>query len=286
MESTSNARPDISMGLGFHGWHYFMISIQFSPLATPEQVCLDSGCSITLADASWIQEQLPRTQLQTMATPLRVHGLGAVTHTSTAYILLPMYFQGTCCSDKKKVLATFTQEVHLVDNLQAKMLISIDILGPEKIDLLLSQGVAHIGSCNIDAEITAHPKGPPIHAPVHTGAHMMILAHSCIAVPVKHWLELLGNNLTDAQDLLFKPATSGISIFAHLANATMSAVLVHNDTSRPIHLPQGYQLSFLEDFNLSYEAFHILNADPGLAELTLQNPQVVDECPPTITPHG
>ena len=54
VESTSNARPDIGMGLGFCGWHYIMIGIQFSPLATPKQVCLDSGCSITLMDASWI----------------------------------------------------------------------------------------------------------------------------------------------------------------------------------------------------------------------------------------
>src|SRR5438046_7541304 len=112
-----------------------------------------------------------------MATPLRVCGLGAVTHTTMVYILLPMYFPGTCHSDKKKVLAMFTQEVHLVDNLQAKMLISVDILGPKKIDLLLSQGVAHIGSCDIDTEITACPKGPPIHAPIHTRAHTTILAH-------------------------------------------------------------------------------------------------------------
>ena len=171
--------------------------------------------------------------------------------------------------DKKKVLAMFTWEVHLVDNLQAKMLIGVDILGPEKIDLLLSQGVAHIGSCDIDAEITAHPKGPPIHAPVHTRAHMMILAHTCIAVPVRHWLELLRDNPTDAQDFLFEPASSGISVFAHLADATMSAVLVCNDTSRPIHLPQGHQLSFLEDIDLSCEAFHVPNATPGLAELAL-----------------
>src|SRR5438045_91773 len=167
-----------------------------------------------------------------MATPLRVCGLSAVTHTSMVYILLPMYFQGTCCSDKKKVLAMFTQEVHLVDNLQAKMLIGIDILGPEKIDLLLSQGVAHIGSCNIDTEITAHPKGPPICTPIHTRAHTMILAHTCIAVLVRHQLELLRDNLTDAWDLHFEPTSSGISVFAHLADATMSAVLVCNDTSR------------------------------------------------------
>src|SRR5438045_3652542 len=54
VESTSNARPDISTGLSFCGWHYITISIQFSPSVTPEQVCLDSGCSITLTDASWI----------------------------------------------------------------------------------------------------------------------------------------------------------------------------------------------------------------------------------------
>ena len=44
----------IGMGLGFRGWHYIMIGIQFSPSATPKQVCLDSGRSITLMDASWI----------------------------------------------------------------------------------------------------------------------------------------------------------------------------------------------------------------------------------------
>src|SRR5438552_3493641 len=92
VESTSNAKPDIGTGLSFCGWHYIMIGIQFSPSATPEQVCLDSGCSITLTDASWIQEQLPRIQVWTMATPLRVCSLSAATHTSMAYILLPMYF--------------------------------------------------------------------------------------------------------------------------------------------------------------------------------------------------
>src|SRR5438045_7676942 len=129
-------------------------------------------------------------------------------------------------------------------------------------------------------------RDPPIHAPVHTMAHMTIPAHTCMAVLVRHQLELLRDNLTNAQDLLFEPASSGILVFAHLADATMSAVLVCNDTSRPIHLPQGHQLSFLEDIDLSCKAFHVPNADPVLAKLALWNPQVMNEQPPAITPHG
>ena len=220
-----------------------------------------------------------------MATPLKVRSIRATSHSSLEYVLLLMYFLGTHRSDKKRGLATFTREVHLVDNLQAKMLIGVDILGPEKIDLLVSKGLAYIESCNVDVEITARPRGSPVRSPVLTNTNTTIPALSCVAVPVKHQLGLV-NSSPDARDLLFEPDSSRVSVFAHLADASLSSVLVHNDSKLPITLPQGHRLGFLEDIDLSCQVFHIKDANPGLAELALKSPPPTDSRPPKISSHG
>ena len=66
------------------------------------------------------------------------------------------------------------------------MLISVDILSLEKINLLLLQEVAYIESYNINIEIIACSKRPPIHTLVYTRVYTIILAHTYIAILVRH----------------------------------------------------------------------------------------------------
>jgi hypothetical protein len=56
-----------------------------------------------------------------MAIPLRVRGIDTSRHLMSEYVLMPMCFVGVRHKDKQRVIATFTREVHLVTDLQAKI---------------------------------------------------------------------------------------------------------------------------------------------------------------------
>ena len=66
------------------------------------------------------------------------------------------------------------REAHVVDNLKAKMLISVDILGPERIDLSMALSSGHIGSCNVDFPIELKLKGNYVRRVVSAKSHILI----------------------------------------------------------------------------------------------------------------
>ena len=73
-----------------------------------------------------------------MASPLKVWGLGTLKYKTSEYITSPLYLPVTEKDTARKVLAYVRREFHIVDNLRAKMLISNDVLGPEKIVIDIS----------------------------------------------------------------------------------------------------------------------------------------------------
>ena len=81
-----------------------------------------------------------------MALPLRVKGLRLAMYNTNEYILIPIFIPAV--KDGVNVLYRIYREVYLVDNLKAYILLGNNIIRPKKIILDISQGKAHIGSCN------------------------------------------------------------------------------------------------------------------------------------------
>ena len=71
-----------------------------------------------------------------MANPLRVKGISGNEHSTVDYAILQIYIPG---KDKQgeDTKAVMTREVHIVNSLDANMLIGTDVMVPERMDILL-----------------------------------------------------------------------------------------------------------------------------------------------------
>ena len=117
-----------------------------------------------------LQKAIPGLQVQQMPKAISVRGLGSNKHQSSEYAVFPLLLPGKHKVTGKNVTAmTAPREVHIVDNLKAKMLIGMDIMVPENIDIILSTSTAYIGSCQVEIllEMRARGNGYTVLQPVH-----------------------------------------------------------------------------------------------------------------------
>ena len=74
---------------------------------------------------------------------IQIKGIEAETHQCEKYTNLAIYLSG----DKIRTVI-IEQEVHIVKDLKAKMLVGLDILSPKKIFIMMNNIKAVIKSCN------------------------------------------------------------------------------------------------------------------------------------------
>ena len=103
-----------------------------------------------------------------MASPLKINGIVGNQHTSAEYVIATLRILG---KDKDgPVEAVITRELHIVDHLDANILIGTDVMLPEKMDILLSNKTLRIGTCNVDVPVQLRIRASyqqhlfPVHA--------------------------------------------------------------------------------------------------------------------------
>ena len=119
---------------------------------------------------------------------------------------MTIYFPGI---DKngKQALAKISREAHLTDNLAAKLLIGIDILVPEKVDIIISKKAGYIGSYRIDIKLKATLKKGIAKLLVCVIARIIIPLFAFIAIPIYYIA------IAEDRDLLFKPDNILVTLF-------------------------------------------------------------------------
>ena len=107
----------------------------------------------------------------------------------------------------------------------------MDIMGPEKIDIIISTKQAYIGSYKVIIPIKIRPRSSQqVRQIVYAKTAMTIPPEQQIQIPVQHI------KLPD-QDFLFKPSNAaGISLFAHLTDQSFDSVLAQNDSNSTIKI--------------------------------------------------
>ena len=155
----------------------------------------------------------------------------------------------------------------MVDNLRAKMLIRIDILNSKDIDLVISTRTGHVSSYRTTFQLTvAPPPRPFIKHNVIIGKSVSVPAHSYIAVPIEH-IKLPARN-----NFIFKP-TKGcpIALFASVVNSSFHAVLVRNDSDKPVDLPNKLYINSVTDIEVD-RYYHLDNSEEA-QELAVKLPK-------------
>lgn len=130
-------------GLGFRGWHYATIKARLQKPSSPSyDICLDTGCTMSLMDRVFLTEASPGRPTRRMASPISVRGLGTTNHNTNEYVLLQISIPAI-----NGRIALIERELYVVDDLRAKILIAVDILGQEAIMLDIGRHTGAIHSC-------------------------------------------------------------------------------------------------------------------------------------------
>jgi len=250
------AKREDTKGYGFKGWRYATALTQLTSEEKDELICLNTECTMSLVNREFLMKQALKTTIKRMPSPIQVKGIGAGTHQCEKYADLAIYLPG----DKTRT-AVIEQEVHIVKDLKAKMLVGLDILGPKKISIMMNNTEAVIKSCNnIRVPLT-------VHSWLANQVKKTILSEKTISIPPRSYatVNVVKTSLPKDQDLLFKPECQqgDSSVYAHIVDHTLSAVQVQNDTDMPLVILRKTRLGHV----VEYEADGCYLADSKDAEL-------------------
>ena len=105
---------------------------------------------MTLIDRQFLREQVSDMIIHCMLLFISVQELEVIIHQSAQYAKMNIYL-----SERSDCTAVVSQEIHIVKNLKAKLLISMNILVSEDIIMNLLRKFTIIGSCdNIEILLT------------------------------------------------------------------------------------------------------------------------------------
>ena len=264
-------------------WQYARVGMAFTPTGPTREVCVDSGCSVTLVDRNFLLENHPQAVLRATTIPINVRGIGAHACKCTEYTSIPFYIPGE--KNGKPLIAHFTRYAYVVDNLKANMLIGVDVLAPEDMEINFRMRRLTIGSCGgISAKINLSPK--------LGRTKRIVLAKEPTTIPAKSFrrvqVSLRGKTpLPVDRDLLFAPLNSptNAGIQAHLVDAEFYFVNVENPTEDPLVIPRKMRLGIITD----YQEEGCYYVEPENASLAVNPPSSRDptvEVPETKLPNG
>ena len=261
IKSSADSAFEVGTGHAFRQYHYAMAQFQLTPDSDPKSGCLDTGCSVTLMDRAFLALTHPGLAIRTMASPITVRGLGANVHQTAEYVVTPLYFPG-----EHAIAVTAPREVHIVDDLKANILIGMDVMVPEKIDVLASQATALIGSCDVSIPIDVRSRaGRAIAHPVHSKKSLLVPPHSQVQIPVHHAC------LPD-RDFFFEPDETNLTLFAHFVDSSTSAILAKNDSDRAVMIPRNFRLGTIQEADFD-NCYHITTGQEDAVDLASRRPQ-------------
>ena len=250
-KSTVDSRPDIGTGYGFRSWTYLRMWITPDPAkpAFEVDICGDTGCSRSLVDRKWLSDCYPQLQVRKRATPLPVRGIGKAVHLSYDYVIL----QGTHAG--AAAFAFFEREVGIVEELAANMLVGMDILGPEKTDILLSENKAVIHSCGVTIPIETRNR-QKYDVRVRAGQDLRLKPRETATLHVTH------APVDQNQDYIFEPSSATVNrnrfgAFALLATGGLEHAIVTNDSPYYITLRKGQFVGHLVSIDPECETAQI-----------------------------
>lgn len=252
----STSKDSASSGYAFRGYHFITALVRLSSTSQLQKLCVDTSYTISLVDRTFLLQQVPNAEILKMPMPIRVRGIGDKKHNASHYTKLQMYLPAT-----NGATALIKREVHIVDNLSANTLISVNILKPEGMIIDLDKNLIIIQSCqNLEVPIKASGKGSRTNTTVFSQAHIVVAPHTNKRIQItgpRHRALRLPTN----RDLIFKPEKlDSLSVYAHVVDCHISHIFIRNDTNEAIKLPRNVKLGHVTEYEAAecfpVKAFH------------------------------
>lgn len=238
IESDAGAVADT--GLAFRSYHYATVLLGFAWQGSSYTVCVDTGCTMTLFDRKFLNDLALGLTIKKARALISVRGVGTARHLTDDYLLMDLYIKGSV--DGRESIAHIRREVHIVDNLKAKLLLGMDIMTPERMIVNLDTKQLTLNSCRgltTNLGVTARDN-TRIRRVIKPEGRIVVDANTIIRVPVR-----TDQPLPD-RDFLFEPYLVGA--YAHIVDCSLSAIYVRNESSSPITIRKSTSLGRLVEF--------------------------------------
>ena len=254
-------KPDATKGnagYAFRNWHYATSKMRIATEddgnipseEKEEEICVDSGCPVTLGDRQFMKRQLGEDmRVQQLASPLPVRGVGGKLVKTSDFVRAQLFISGTDAAGNSTTAAIIA-EVHLVDDLKANMLVGVDVLKPQKMTLDFEHNTLTIGSYGVTAAINPVTRAKPhIKRTIRSQKAFTVLPGEVARVPV-----IFHGELPNDRDFLFEPQCSEYlghdgGVFAHIVDSSLSFIQVRNSTESPVTLPRRGRLGSVVEYN-------------------------------------
>ena len=158
-----------------------------------------------------------------------MRGIGNHTHQCSEYAIVTLFIPGIIGG--RPAIASISHQLHIVDGLQAKVLVGIDILGPEQAIVDIGRERLTLPLCkDLQAELSVTPKQARTTGKVVLASKKVTVpANSIMPVPVRL---KKATQLPPNQDFVFQPAARGLNLGlqggprAHIVDTNFSFIEV------------------------------------------------------------
>ncbi|KAI1007622.1 hypothetical protein K3495_g606 [Podosphaera aphanis] len=217
---------------------------------------------MSLIDKCTLKKYSPTTSILTMDKPMKVKGLGDKQYDASTFLILDILMPGS-----NNTTPHIRRQFHIVENLDAKILLGIDIASPEG------------WSIDMENEKLVMPHCQGISVPISTKFRAPIsitrvFATSKTGVP-PHSRKLIKVGNKDGpkinlpvHDMLYEPiAQDVVKYFPQVVSRECNWVLVQNDSSTEIIIPTHHVMGELVDTEVDLmtrvsetEVYHLMPA--------------------------
>lgn len=247
--STSTPLAD---GQEFRRWHYTTCDASLSDQGALERICPDSGSGITIVDRSFMERQGVTPALHPLENPIRVRGVGGKNKEANEWCMVKIRIPGVLPSGRK-AMATFQCEAHIVDGLEANLLLGTGVAASQGFHLDFATTTLHIAQCQgLKAKLYIEAKDHArIKRKVLAQGKTEIPARTVLSVPVK----LKSARTVPDRDFIFNPDLQqsrfgqGGGVYTQIADAQISHVQVYNASSVPCTIDNKTRLGYLMEFD-------------------------------------
>ncbi|RKF62631.1 hypothetical protein OnM2_032065 [Erysiphe neolycopersici] len=179
-----------------------------------------------------------------MDKEMKVKGLGTKLYDASQFVEVDFYLPTT-----KEIIAHFLREIHIVDNLDARILLGIDIALPEGWIIDLDSQLLTLPFCaGIQAHIVTIKRDKECKISVFSASKCVIPSQSRSFVAVA---SSKGESLSiPPRDLIYEPIQQqSCTTFAHLVSGECKTIMMTNSSGKNVTISRCQPLGNLIDFD-------------------------------------
>lgn len=243
----------------FRSWRYARLHVNLSQNKFTDEFCLNNDTIMSIADRKYVLNQLSDIQICRTDESVRVRDIDTTWHDISKYVMLN-FFVFELINIDVSTKAHFRREIHLVNDLTAKILIDVNIIVSKEMIIDVDKQTVAIDNCEVIAKLHVTSRDDSrVDRAIRVLKQLVISSHTHMIISVKIREQILSSNrdysFNAKKDSRFDVEND---FFAHITNAHIVTVQVRNVINQSITISKNAHLDKLQDYDEEEECFFVV----------------------------